>query len=200
MISKMFDAANPPATPPPGCQVVMGYIGKLNFTPHIWTGGQWQPFAELRQIPCYVPDLANVPELEAGIAYRTAQALGWAAHEPDERAIVFDFETSEGPADRDWWQRCATEIAVAGFVAVMYGSLNTVFENAAEHIVVAAWDNDAQLLPGQTIHGHQYQAGIPWDGTEIDYSVIDEWLYDRAGRGARRLLRQTSEFSSLTDD
>lgn len=185
MISKVFDASIPPLTVPPGCQAASGYVGREHFTPHVWTLEEWQRFSHVPQLPYWVPDLAAVPELEADAAVQAVLALGWAPHMPDERAILFDFETAEGPADRGWWAVCAQAVSLVGFTPVMYGSLNTVLENAAADILVAAWNNDAQLLPGQTIHGHQYQAGVAFEGTQVDYSVIDEWLFARAGRGPR---------------
>jgi len=187
MISRMFDASRPPSTAPTGFQAVLGYVGKPGFTPHVWTPEEWQPFAHLRQFPCYVPDLAAAPNGEALAAVAAVKALGWAAHMPDVRAIVFDFETAEGPYDRAWWETCAATVGEDGFCGVPYGSLSTIFELAASDVIVAAWDNNGQLEPGQTAHGHQYLAGVPYQNTQIDYSVIDEWLFARGGRGARRI-------------
>ncbi|HXC83855.1 MAG TPA: hypothetical protein VNV62_18560 [Trebonia sp.] len=185
MITTVFDAAFPPSRIPPGCKAVAGYVGRLNFTPHVWTLPEWQRFSSIPQLPYWVPDLAVAPNLEAAAAVHAVLELGWAPHIADERAVIFDFETASGPADRGWWQECAAAVSAAGFCGVMYGSLSTVLENAAVDVVVAAWDNSAQLLPGQTIHGHQYKAGVAFDGTQIDYSVMDEWLLARAGVGPR---------------
>jgi hypothetical protein len=185
MITTMFDASVPPGQIPPGCKAVAGYVGRPNFTPHVWTLSEWLTFSSIPQLPYWVPDLAAEPGAEGATAVDAVMELGWAPHMSFPRAILFDFETASGPADRGWWQECAATVGADGFCGVMYGSLSTVLENAAVDVVVAAWDNSAQLLPGQTIHGHQYKAGVAFDGTQIDYSVIDEWLLARAGVGPR---------------
>ena len=181
----MFDASVPPPISPAGCQAVLGYVGREGFTPHVWTATEWDRFRHLRQVPAWLPDFSVGPVNEAHAAIKAVQDLGWAADETDERAIVFDFETAEGASTRAWWEDTSAELAVQGFTGVVYGSLSTILENAAADVIVADWNNTAQLLPGQTIHGHQYQAGVPFLGTQVDFSVIDEWLFERAGRGAR---------------
>ena len=57
--------------------------------------------------------------------------------------------------------------------------------NAASDVWAAAWDGEAVIPAGQTIHGHQDQANVPYAGTQVDYSVIDAWLYERGGVGPR---------------
>lgn len=183
----MIDAAVPPSSAPAGIAMVGGYLGRQDYTPHIWTPGQWQPFAEHRQIPFWVPNLRNLPDLEAAAAVSAALALGWAAHKPasENRVIEFDFETDGTAADREWWAKAATTVEAAGFTGVVYGSLDTVLELAASYVHVADWTDVAQLQAGQTLVADQYQAGVPFGGTQIDYSRASRWLYDRAGRGAR---------------
>lgn len=182
-----FDAANPPGRVPPGMRVAMGYIGRPGFTPHVWSVPQWQVFARIPQIPYWVPNLSAPPAAEAQAAATAAKDLGWAPHMPGakKRAIVFDFETAEGPYDRAWWADCGAHLEEWGFTDVAYGSLSTVLELAATDLIVADWDGDPVIMPGQTIRGHQYQAGVAFDGTSIDYTMIDQWLYDRAGQGPR---------------
>jgi hypothetical protein len=183
---KIFDAAYPPGQVPPGCQGAAGYIGRIGRTPHVWTVPQWRPFAKLRQFPYYVPDLGLSPAVAAAEAVSEVMRLGWARFpEPNTRAILFDFETAEGAADRAWWARCAALVSQDGFVGVAYGSMSTVLELAASDVIAADWDGSAALPAGQTIHGHQYQADVGFDGTQVDYSVFDSWLFNRGGIGPR---------------
>jgi hypothetical protein len=181
---RVVDAAYPPGTPPPGCQGVLGYIGGSRAT-NVWTRDQWLPFAHLHQFPAWVPATTDNP-VEAGqFAVRAARELGWAP-KPSvagwQRVIVIDLETIE---DRAWYAQCAAAITGGGFIPVAYGSLSTVLANAASDVIAADWDGQAVIPPGQTIHGHQDQANVPYDGTQVDYSAIDEWLYDRGGVGPR---------------
>lgn len=178
MLSKVFDAAFPPATAPAGVQGVLGYVGKELFTPHVWTPGEWRRFQHLRQYPCYVPDLAADPAAEARIAVAAVEALGWAKMPgPKTRVIVCDLETSVVPA---WYAAFAAEVAASGYMPVAYGSLSSIAATYASDLWVAAWDGDPVLEPGQTIHAHQYASG-----PDVDLSVIDEWMLERGGVGPR---------------
>ena len=71
------------------------------------------------------------------------------------------------------------------FTPVAYGSLSTVLMNAAVDVWAASWNGEAVVPPGQTIHGHQDQADVPFAGTRVDYSVVDAWLFERGGVGPR---------------
>lgn len=177
-LHKVFDASKAPLAPPaPGCEGVLMYVGRAGFTPHVWTIPEADRFANLRQFPAWLPDFGNDPVTEARAAIAAVQGMGWAAHEKFPRAIVYDFETS---VFRDWYAVCAGVTIEAGFSPVIYGSLSTVLGNAAADNWIAAWDGVPALLPGQTIHGDQYAN----DGT-YDLSVVDGWLFDRGGIGAR---------------
>ena len=180
---KVFDAAFPPATAPPGAQAVLGYIGRPGFMPHVWTAAEWDRFADLRQFPAAVPDFANDPKVEAAWFADAMKALGWEAHAVPARVLLVDEETRS--QDAAWYQMFAAELVDVGFVAVEYGSLSTVLANSAYDVWAADWDGIPQLVPGQTEQGKQYKAGVPWQGTMIDLSVVDDWLWERAGRGAR---------------
>lgn len=182
MLARIFDAAYPPATVPPGCTGVLGYVSGQRAT-RIWTPSWWLPFAALRQFPAMVPNFTiETPEQAALDAVDAVQVLGWAAHEPDERVILVDSETLVEPG---WYQRCAEIIGNEGFTPVDYGSESTILLNAAEDVWVAAWDGATVLEPGQTIHAHQYAASVSFGGTQIDLSVADEWLMARGGIGPR---------------
>ena len=179
---KQFDAAYPPASIPPGCQVAAGYIGRPGYTPHIWTPQQWQPFKGLYQVPIWVPDTSGNPAAESMAACSAAKALGWAPHHADTRIIVFDLEQF---ADRDWWGQLAGSVAGEGFQAVPYGSLSTVLGNGAAEVWTADWDGDYTLQGGQTVEATQYAANQSWDGTQVDYSACSAWWASHAGTGPR---------------
>ena len=175
---RVFDAATPPQTAPAGCQGVLGYIGGARAA-RVWTLEEWQRFVHLVQFPAWVPDpVTEVPAHSAQNAVAAAKALGWAPWmSPAKRAIICDLETD---VVRGWYAAFAAEVEQRGFTAVAYGSLSTVLENAAAAVWVAAWDGSAVLLPGQTVHAHQYQAG-----RLMDFSVVDDWLSARGGQGPR---------------
>ena len=179
---RVFDAAFPPATPPPGCQGVLGYIGGTRAT-HVWPAAAWLPFRALKQFPCWVPSTTDAPATSGHLAIDAARKLGWAPGPTvGPRVIVCDLETLE---DRSWYALWAAEVNAGGFVPVAYGSLATVLQNAASDVWAAAWDGQVNIPAGQTIHGHQDQANVAFGGTRVDYSAIDGWLYDRGGVGPR---------------
>ena len=178
-----IDAATPPATVPPGVGGVLGYIGGPKAT-RTWTLDEWLRFEHLAQLPCYVPDIMADPVAQGEAAVKVALALGWAPWQKGagERAIVFDLELGANPS---WWALLETTVADRGFVAVCYGSMSTVFGNRASYVFGAEWDDIPQIPAGQTLVGCQYRADAPFGGTEVDYSVVDEWLFLRAGGGPR---------------
>lgn len=179
---KVFDAANPPATAPPGCAGVLGYIGGARAA-RIWTLPEWERFAGLAQFPAWVPDTAQEnPQASAVRAGNAMRGLGWAPWQADRRVLVTDLETQ---VVARWFQQFAAELEQQGFTAVAYGSESAIADNFAADNWVAAWDGAAQLLPGQTIHAHQYQANVSFGGTQVDYSTVDDWLFARAGVGPR---------------
>jgi hypothetical protein len=183
IVKTIIDAAYPPATLPDGVQGVLGYIGGRKAT-HIWTPAGWAPFSHVAQIPIYGPDLTADPVAQADDAVAAAKALGWAPwmRGNGERVIEFDLETG---VDASWWARAETTVSLAGFVAVCYGSMSTVFGNRASYVHGADWDDIPQIPAGQTLVGCQYEANSSFGGTEVDYSVVDEWLFLRAGVGPR---------------
>jgi hypothetical protein len=182
-LHRVFDAAYPPEQAPPGCGSVLGYIGGDRAT-HVWTPAEWRQFASLRQFPAYVPNFATQDPAEAAAdACQRMRDLGWAPFmAPGRRALVCDLETLQ---ERAWYQVFAAHVMNAGFEAVAYGSESTIFETAAADVIVAGWDGNAQLVPGQTVHGHQYQANVAFGGTTVDFSVVDDWLWARGGVGPR---------------
>ena len=182
MLYRVFDAAYPPPAPPPGCTGVLGYIGGSRAT-HVWPAAAWKPFHALRQFPAWVPATTDSPAESGRFAVRAALQLGWApGPKVGPRVIVCDLETT---GDRGWYATWAGEVAGGGFTPVAYGSLSTVLANAASDVWAADWNGEAVIPAGQTLHGHQDQANVPYAGTQVDYSVVDEWLFDRGGVGPR---------------
>lgn len=182
MLYRVFDAAYPPPAPPPGCTGVLGYIGGSRAA-HVWPATAWKPFRNLRQFPCWVPATTDNAAEAGRFAVRAALELGWAPGPTvGPRVIVCDLEAA---GNRAWYAAWAGEVAGGGFTPVVYGSLSTVLQNAASDVWAAAWDGEAVIPAGQTIHGHQDQANVPYAGTQVDYSVIDAWLYERGGVGPR---------------
>lgn len=179
----VIDAAVPPPIAPLGTHAVLGYIGG-NAT-HVWTVEQWLAFEELGQLPAWVADMSASPGGQGAAAAAAAVKLGWAPRMPGgaERAIVIDMETN---ADAAFYGEIAGAVLEGGFVPVCYGSLSTVLLNAAEDVLAAAWDHIPQIPAGQTFHGLQYAANVPYQGTQIDQDVIDRWLFDRCGVGPRK--------------
>jgi hypothetical protein len=178
-----IDAENPPASAPTAVEGVMGYLGGPRAT-RVWTLGDWVPFGTLKQYGIYVPDIGANPLSQGREAVQLALALGWSDKftGAQQRAIIIDMETSANAA---FYDKIATEISTHGFAPVAYGSLSTVLGNAADDVLAADWDDKAVIPPGQTVHGCQYLAQHPFKNTVIDYSVIDDWLYQRGGVGPR---------------
>lgn len=180
---KVFDAAFPPLTAPPGAQAVLGYVGNPGFTPHVWTPDEWDRFAHLRQYPCWLPNL-NIPaDIDADNCILAVQRLGWAVEpKPRTRAIILDLETGLYP---DWASEWGIRIAKRGYWPTDYGSMSTVLGNKAHDYWAADWDGIPVVQPGKHINGDQYAASVPWENTTIDLSAIDAELWARGGVGAR---------------
>lgn len=177
-LRRCFDAAFPPKTVPPGCGAVLGYIGG-RAAANVWSLEDWRPFGHLRQFPCWVADTSADPVISAQDAVKAARPLGWRPG----RALVADMETSN---DRGWYTRFAGKVTALGFVPVAYGSLSSVLELAADVVWAADWTFDPVVPPGQTIAACQYADNQPWDGTHVDYSVLEASLFLLGGQGVRR--------------
>ena len=175
-----FDAAFPPAAARKGCDSVLGYIGGAAAR-NVWTLEEWLRFEHLRQFPAWVPALTENPVVDGKHAAAAARARGWADNHT--RAIICDTEIA---VNRAWYAAWAREVRDQGYVAVDYGSLSDVLQNAAELLWVALWDDIPALQPGQSIEGDQYANDVPDGNTTLDLSVITEELYNLGGRGPRR--------------
>jgi hypothetical protein len=181
---RMFDASVPPDKPYPACQAAGGYIGGA--TPHVWTLQEWLRFSHLRQLPIWTADFnpgAPSAAEQGRLAAAAAVALGWHAHAPHRRAIALDMETSE---DAAFVADFAVAARAGGFVVWPYGSKSTIYADPhADGYWVAAWDDIAGLENMADIMAHQYEADIPFGGTQIDLSVMSGEAYARLGRGPR---------------
>jgi hypothetical protein len=178
----VFDAAFPPSSAPARAAGALGYVGAPGDATNVWSLSDWQPFAGLRQFPCWVPDFSVDADADAQAAAKAVLDRGWAPRQPDARVIVCDLEGYKAPVWYGTWARAVTDF---GFTPVAYGQASTLFSNGAADNWVAVWDELAELEDGQTVHGHQYAASMPWLGTFVDLSVVDQWLLDRGGVGPR---------------
>ena len=179
---RMFDAAYPPQQAYPGCQAVAGYIG--GNTPHVWTPDEWRRFGNLRQFPIWVGYAENDPAGHGQQCVAAMQALGWRQNAPDRRAVILD---EESQVDVAWVDTFASEIWGAGYQTFMYGSLATIMQDPPkEGYLVADWTGVPAVPPYQNVVGCQYQENVPWDGTQVDLSVITDTMLVHGGEGARK--------------
>jgi hypothetical protein len=176
-LAHCFDAEFPPVTAPPHCTAVLGYIGGPRAA-RVWDLEEWDRFAHLRQFPAYVPDTTGYPIEQAVDAVALMRARGWRR----TRALIADLETS---ADPDWWDLFASQVRSLEQLPVAYGSASTVFRNSAANYWVAQWDDIPELDQAPYVEATQYAAGIPWDGTRIDLSVMTDDLLRHGGEGRR---------------
>jgi hypothetical protein len=179
---RMFDASQPPGQPYPGSAAVAGYIG--GNTPHVWTLAEWQRFHDLRQFPIWVGAGRTDGAADGQAAAAAAHALGWAPNRPDRRTIIVDVEAL---AMRAYLDAFSAPVWQAGYQTVVYESASAVRHNPPkEGIWVALWDDQADIPPGAAIIGHQYQPDVPFDGTQVDLSVIDDTFLVHGGQGPRK--------------
>ena len=179
----IFDAETPPELIPVHAEGVMGYLGGPRAA-RAWTLEEWQRFDTIRQFPVYVADVTADPFMQAREALDLAVSLGWSdtMKGQETRLIVLDLETS---ADRAWYARAASRIEAEGFIAVAYGSLSTVLANAADDVLAADWNGNPAVPLGQVIHGGQFSANVPCQGTLVDWNNVDDWFFNRGGVGPR---------------
>lgn len=177
----MFDAAFPPQQPYPGCQAVAGYIG--GNTPHVWTVPEWQRFGHLVQFPVWVGYQEADPAGHGQVCAETMHARGWNPGSPNRRAVILDEETQ---VDKAWLDAFAAEVWAAGYQTFIYGSLATVLGNPPkEGYLVADWTGVPAIPPYADVLGCQYQASVPWEGTQVDLSVITDTMLAHGGIGPR---------------
>jgi hypothetical protein len=186
---RMFDAAYPPVQPYPGCAAVAGYIG--GNTPHVWTAAEWDRFAHLRQLPIWTGYGDPRPAAEqARAAVDAMLALGWKADLPPgtlehRRVVVLDEETS---TDATFVGTFGAVMHLNGFGCWPYGSESTLFAlPVLDGRWMALYDSTARLENhARRVVAHQYAAGVPWEGGQVDLSVISGQGLAHLGRGPRR--------------
>lgn len=172
-LTRCFDAAYPPVSVPAGAGAVLGYIGRdhLDDDFHIWTLAEWQPFARLRQFPCWVCNTSKSPEQSAADATAAMFQLRWRQH----RALIFDMEAV---IDRPWVARFEAATAKIGPVPVAYESESVIGKNGATRVWAALWDGRPVLQGGWW--AKQYMSG-----GGLDWSVVSPELLANAGVGRR---------------
>lgn len=179
---RMFDAAFPPGLPYPGCQAAAGYIG--GNTPHVWSLAEWQRFAGLVQFPIWTGYGQGGDGATQGLECAAVMhQLGWKPGAPNRRGVILDEETRVDPA---WVDGFAGAIWDSGYQTFMYGSLATILSDPPkEGYLVADWNDIPALPPYPNVVGCQYQPNIPWNGTQVDLSVITDAMMLHGGIGAR---------------
>jgi hypothetical protein len=182
MLYSMIDASSPPASAPSSAHAVAGYIGPVGNTPHVWTLEEWRRFGHLRQFPIWVGAGRADGLADGRAAVAEAKRLGWAAHRPNRRYIICDVEAQ---AMAEYLDGFAAEVWDGGFQTEVYESLTVVHKNPVkEGIWLADWDGIADLPAG--VIAHQYRPDVPYQGTEIDVSVISEDMLTHGGEGPRQ--------------
>lgn len=177
----MFDAAFPPGKPYPGAQAVAGYIG--GNTPHIWTLDEWLRFQHLVQFPIWVGFNEADPIGHANDAVAAMKRLGWSQNARNKRAVILDFETEIDPG---WVNQFAGTINDHGYETMPYGSESTIVSNPSRSgRWVALYDGQMDIPNVTDAIGHQFRADVPWDGTQVDLSVITDTMYSHGGVGPR---------------
>ena len=182
-LSRMFDAAWPPATAYPGCQAVAGYIGPVDGTPHVWTPQEWGRFAGLTQFPIWV-GAGRFDGTADGLAAADAMhALGWRPGSPNRRACVLDMEGHVSPG---YVNAFGAQLWQAGYQTFIYEDEQALGGNPVkEGIWLALWDGTADLPPFAAVLAHQYAPDVPWQGGAVDLSVVTAQMLAHGGVGAR---------------
>ena len=172
-LTRCFDAEWPPGAVPPGAGACLGYIGRerLDDDAHVWTVPQWQPFAGIRQFPCWVCNTANSPQVSARAAAAAMFQLGWRQH----RALVYDTEALIDPA---WCKAFEVALQAIGPLPVHYESESVIGKNGATRVWAALWDGRPVLQGGWW--AKQYMSG-----GGLDWSVVSPELLANAGVGRR---------------
>lgn len=159
----MYDAAYPPATPPP-TDIVAFYVG--GDTPHIWSDSEIARQTARWRLPIWVrsnPDQAD-PSIDA------ERTVAWLdAHQvPRGVVVALDLETAVNPRYVDTF---AMAVGRAGWLVMKYGSESTIFRNPSTPggTWVADYNGDAIIDLGAV--ADQFAANVP-PGVDLS-SVAD---------------------------
>lgn len=179
---RVFDAsAQIPATAPPDCDGVLGYIGPDPEATHVWTLEEWLRFSHLRQFPAWVAavgqsDSASEGTAQGAAAAEAAAALGW----HHGRLIFCDLEAWADPA---YWAAWRAEVERHGYRAGWYGSKLNSADYPCEFRILASPDGVETVPDG--FEGKQYQWDVHVNGGVVDFSVFSRKLMEHGGEGPR---------------
>lgn len=179
-----FDAAFPPLNAYPNAGAVLGYLG--GNTPHVWTPDEWRRFQNLKQMGIWVGYQESDPVGHGNDAASAALSLGWTpnGNGATRRGIVLDFETEIDPS---WVKSYADTVNSRGFDTFVYGSESFVLQNPVRSGRWIALYNDQPNIPGDPgAVAHQYEADVPWNGTQVDLSVVSSDFLLHFGYGPRK--------------
>jgi len=173
----MWDAAWPPASPPPW-EVAAGYIG--GNTPHVWTDQEWARQPARWRLPIFTRSHDGDPNTDAAAAVRWLRAHGV----PPGCCVALDYETR---IDAGYLHVFDWLVTQAGYQTLLYGSLSTVTRNPKPSggYWTADWPD-----PGETAHPHltpgaaatQWSGSAPFGGAYDPNLVADTTpLWDTQG-------------------
>lgn len=167
---RMYDAAYPPASPP-AWEVAAGYLG--GDTPHAWTAPEWARQPARWRLPIWTrdnPGNAAQGAMEGAQAAGRARALGMP---PTGCAIGLDYELA---VDDAYLIAFDTVVRAAGYRTLLYGSLSTVFGNAAPSAGywVAHYTGVAHLESGSvaTQWADDQRLGTDYDASLVADSLV----------------------------
>ena len=165
----MFDAAYPPAAPPP-CEAVAFYIG--GNTPHVWTDRELGAMPQRWRLPIFTRSDPGSADSHADASH----AIAWlqAHNVPKGSAVAWDLETSIAPG---YIHAVDALVSEAGYSLVIYGSLSSIMSNPrpSAGYWTAHWDEAGKLEPASaaaTQYTSDGQLGKPWDLSVVSDSLV----------------------------
>lgn len=172
----MFDAAVPQA--PDNIKefdVVAGYIGYPNATPHVWSKAEWDSQPCRFRLPIFVPSSW------AGLGWdtvRDVRAIKSALSTlgvPIGSTIGLDMETQVQPS---YVSIVITQLNAAGYGVLVYGSKSYVYQNPLPNgsragYWPADWTGTAHMASGVNVWATQY-GGVTSGGADYDLNLISE--------------------------
>src|SRR6266545_4283956 len=163
LMRRMWDAAFPPASPPPW-EAVAGYIG--GNTPHVWTDQEWARQPARWRLPIFTRSTGGDPNTDAAQAVRWLRAHGV----PPGVCVALDYETRIDP---DYLRVFDWIIQQAGYLTLLYGTRRTVVQNPRPSggYWVAEWTGTPHLYPGSA--ATQWSGSGPFGGIYDPNLVAD---------------------------
>ncbi len=169
---RMFDAAFPPASPPPW-EVAAGYIG--GNTPHVWTDQEWARQKARWRLPIFTRSIGGDPNADGAAAVRWLRAHGV----PPGCCVALDYETR---IDAGYLRVFDWIVGQAGYLTMVYGTRRTVLQNPKPSggYWVAEWNGTPHLYPGSA--ATQWSGSGPFGGAYDPNLVADSTpLWDTQG-------------------